>query len=127
MDCRLGSDEKNCPVCRTNEWKCTDGLRCIPSKWLFDGEQDCDDGSDELCIANKTHGIVSSPLFPNPYPANLNMTCIIQPPNADFISLVLTGLLIDHSTVNLYDGDNIGSGSLANFTSNNKCEFHGIL
>lgn len=34
-------------VCRESEFSC-DGSRCIPRKWLCDGDPDCTDGTDEL-------------------------------------------------------------------------------
>ncbi|XP_064103031.1 low-density lipoprotein receptor-like [Macrobrachium nipponense] len=34
-------------VCRDTEWKC-DRTKCIPKKWMCDGDPDCSDGTDEL-------------------------------------------------------------------------------
>ena len=31
-DCLHESDERNCPICRTNEVKCKDGLKCVPGR-----------------------------------------------------------------------------------------------
>nr|AHL26191.1 lipoprotein receptor 2B [Pandalus japonicus] len=36
--------------CRDTEWRC-DRSRCIPKKWMCDGDPDCSDGTDEV-IAN---------------------------------------------------------------------------
>ncbi|KAM9774698.1 SCO-spondin [Syngnathus typhle] len=36
------------PTCPESEFSCASG-RCIPSQWLCDNEDDCGDGSDEIC------------------------------------------------------------------------------
>ncbi|XP_077410354.1 SCO-spondin [Vanacampus margaritifer] len=36
------------PTCLESEFSCVSG-RCIPSQWLCDNEDDCGDGSDEIC------------------------------------------------------------------------------
>ncbi|KAI5606502.1 SCO-spondin, partial [Silurus asotus] len=35
--------------CLDSEFQCSESHRCIPSLWLCDNEDDCGDGSDELC------------------------------------------------------------------------------
>ena len=35
-------------TCRSSQFKCADGTRCIPTRWQCDGNMECDDGSDEL-------------------------------------------------------------------------------
>uniref|UniRef100_A0A8C4ZJ04 SCO-spondin n=1 Tax=Gadus morhua TaxID=8049 RepID=A0A8C4ZJ04_GADMO len=36
------------PLCEEGEFRCAGG-RCVPPQWLCDNEDDCGDGSDELC------------------------------------------------------------------------------
>ncbi|KAK0153877.1 SCO-spondin [Merluccius polli] len=36
------------PLCEEGEFRCAGG-RCIPTQWLCDNEDDCGDGSDEIC------------------------------------------------------------------------------
>ncbi|XP_071400243.1 SCO-spondin-like, partial [Centroberyx affinis] len=36
------------PSCQESEFRCAGG-RCVPSQWVCDNEDDCGDGSDEIC------------------------------------------------------------------------------
>ncbi|CAL8292204.1 unnamed protein product [Lota lota] len=36
------------PLCEEGEFRCAGG-RCVPPQWLCDNEDDCGDGSDEVC------------------------------------------------------------------------------
>lgn len=56
IDCKDGSDEKDCPnsqtsihgvTCGAREWLCGDGKECIHINWRCDGSPDCVDHSDE--------------------------------------------------------------------------------
>nr|DBA25392.1 TPA: hypothetical protein GDO54_012926 [Pyxicephalus adspersus] len=38
-----------CSACGSDEFACHLGDRCVPSAWLCDNEDDCGDGSDEIC------------------------------------------------------------------------------
>ncbi|XP_010767368.1 SCO-spondin, partial [Notothenia coriiceps] len=38
------------PPCLESEFTCAGG-RCIPSQWVCDNENDCGDGSDEICLS----------------------------------------------------------------------------
>ncbi|KAI4806605.1 hypothetical protein KUCAC02_017423, partial [Chaenocephalus aceratus] len=38
------------PPCLESEFTCAEG-RCIPSQWVCDNENDCGDGSDEICLS----------------------------------------------------------------------------
>ena len=46
-ECPDYSDEKDCPQCTPDTFRCSAGNRCVPRAYLCDGEEDCDDGSDE--------------------------------------------------------------------------------
>lgn len=47
MDCADGTDELNCTeTCASNTFKC-DNNHCIPLAWRCDGQDDCEDYSDE--------------------------------------------------------------------------------
>ncbi|OXB70710.1 UNVERIFIED_CONTAM: hypothetical protein H355_006103 [Colinus virginianus] len=37
------------PHCHDSEFTCRSGGRCVPGAWLCDNEDDCGDGSDEVC------------------------------------------------------------------------------
>ncbi|KAI9545246.1 hypothetical protein NQZ68_037826 [Dissostichus eleginoides] len=41
------------PPCLESEFTCAGG-RCIPSQWVCDNENDCGDGSDEICLSTCT-------------------------------------------------------------------------
>ena len=46
-ECPDYSDEKDCPQCTTDTFRCSAGDQCVPRAYLCDGEEDCSDGSDE--------------------------------------------------------------------------------
>ena len=116
-DCLYESDERNCPICRTNEVKCKDGLKCIPVRWIGDNITDCHDGSDVVWRETATEGVVTSPLYPTiSYPQNMDWKVIIEPVNADFISIIFTDLQIPDDFVHVFDGDSTDSTKLATLT-----------
>ncbi|CAL8400400.1 unnamed protein product [Gadus morhua 'NCC'] len=61
------------PLCEEGEFRCAGG-RCVPPQWLCDNEDDCGDGSDELCpstcrpdqfrCASTPSGPPSDPVWP---------------------------------------------------------------
>ena len=59
-DCGDNSDEAdhkcNKLQCRSNEFMCADGSKCIPEKWKCDFDKDCPDGSDENCTHSTCAG-----------------------------------------------------------------------
>ena len=46
--CRNGEDEKDFIECIDGEFKCMDNKRCLPRKYICDGNPNCVDGSDEV-------------------------------------------------------------------------------
>ena len=102
--------------CREDALKCADGSTCILEKDRCNAVVDClNDQSDEM---NCTEGVVTSPLYPNDYPNDLDWKVIIEPVNADFISIIFTDLQIENNYdyVYVFDGDSTDSTLLATFT-----------
>lgn len=56
--CKDVSDEQDCAdfICESGEFSCSSG-QCISVKFLCDGEDNCDDGSDETICQNCTSGV----------------------------------------------------------------------
>lgn len=56
--CKHGSDERECAysICESGEFSCSSG-HCISLLFLCDGEDNCDDGSDETLCQNCTSGV----------------------------------------------------------------------
>ena len=106
-----------CTECsREDALKCADGSTCILEKDRCNAVVDClNDQSDEM---NCTEGVVTSPLYPNYYPNDLDWKVIIEPVNADFISIIFTDLQIENNYdyVYVFDGDSTDSTLLATFT-----------
>merc|ERR1719341_2528662 len=46
-ECPNYSDEKDCPQCTLDTFRCSAGNQCVPRAYLCDGEEDCSDSSDE--------------------------------------------------------------------------------
>ena len=70
-------------------------------------------------------GTITSPRFTIKYQEYLDCTWIIEPPNTDFVSIIFSDLHLtdlgqaeeNPDSVNVYDGDSIGSPLLANLTA----------
>ena len=48
-----GGDDGQPELCTSDQFACADGLKCIPNSWQCDGDDDCEDCSDEsesLCL-----------------------------------------------------------------------------
>lgn len=59
--CRDQSDEINCiRPSKSCEFRCADGSRCIPKKFVCDEERDCPDGTDELGCGRDSYGRASA-------------------------------------------------------------------
>uniref|UniRef100_A0A8C6T432 Very low-density lipoprotein receptor n=1 Tax=Neogobius melanostomus TaxID=47308 RepID=A0A8C6T432_9GOBI len=66
--CKDGSDEQECAdsICKGGEFSCGSG-HCISVQFLCDGEENCDDGSDETLCQNCTYGV---------FPCGLSRVCL---------------------------------------------------
>ena len=63
-------------TCSVTEFKCADGIQCIPNKWRCDGDADCKDKSDEASCANMT---TKAPVTcPSEFWRCLNSHCILN-------------------------------------------------
>ncbi|XP_054720835.1 low-density lipoprotein receptor-related protein 2-like [Uloborus diversus] len=63
-DCSEGEEELNCTIrpCVPEEYQCPVSKRCIPSRWVCDGDEDCLDGSDEdPTNCTKPHKMIAPP------------------------------------------------------------------
>ena len=117
--------------CREGEFKCFRGYpACVTSTRICDGIKQCADGSDESqcglledlsvthtyvskqlfsnighCGGIYTHpyGLLSSPLYPDQYPKNLNCTYIISQDKDTFIQLEARSFMT-YFAINVHHG-----------------------
>lgn len=57
----LFSASRNDETCLKNEFRCKQG-GCIPKNWKCDGQEDCEDGSDEPKSCRKLEIYCSKPV-----------------------------------------------------------------
>ncbi|KAF6729854.1 SCO-spondin [Oryzias melastigma] len=70
------------PPCLESEFACAAG-RCIPSQWLCDNEDDCGDGSDEICPSTCSADHFRCDSTPSGPCLNLALRCDGNPDCAD--------------------------------------------
>lgn len=53
IDCRSGKDEEGCPgvACRLDQFRCSNGNRCIDAALKCNHKNDCGDNSDEAACS----------------------------------------------------------------------------
>ncbi|TKS88049.1 SCO-spondin Precursor [Collichthys lucidus] len=70
------------PPCLESEFTCAGG-RCIPSQWVCDNENDCGDGSDEVCLSTCSPDQFRCTSTPSGPCLNLALRCDGHPDCAD--------------------------------------------